>query len=223
MKYVFAVLFFCTMILAQNSAPATQPSTAGKTSSQSGSSTKTAPKSQRRGDQSHPDEGSVSGNTYTEKFFNLSCTIPAGWVIKTAAMREGLAGQGSSMLLLSTFAKDSPSAGEVNASLTITAESLAAYPDVKTASDYFSVISELARSKGFTVLNEPAEIDIGGVTFLRGDFQKEEEGKPTYQASMVTIRNGYALAATAISGNDEDLTPLLNRVRVFAQPSLRKP
>lgn len=167
-----------------------------------------------------PDEGSVAGGVYTEKFFNLSCTVPQNWVVKTASMREGLSTEQDSLLLFSAFAKDSPAAGEVNPSLTISAEPLAAYPDTKSADDYFSVISEVVVGKGFTVLNEPAEIEIGGVSFVRGDFQKEEADGTTYQATMVTIRKGYVLAVTAISGREDDLTPLLNRVRVFAPPTL---
>ncbi len=214
MKYALMVLVLCSVMVAQDSGV--------KSSAKSSGSAPAATKSQKKAAQVRPDEGSVSGNIYTEKFFNLSCTIPTGWAVKTAAMREGLAGQENSLLLLSAFAKESPEAGTVNASLTITAENLAAYPDVKTADDYFGVISQLATSKGFTVLNEPAGIDVAGVTFVRGDFQKEEGGTVTYQGSMVAVRNGYALAVTAISGNDEELTPLLNRVKVFAPPSLRK-
>ena len=217
MRYLFAVLILTSLSLAQApAAPSPTPAPAQK------SAKPTAGSKPAKGAPARPDEGSVAGDVYTEKFFNLSCTIPQGWVVKTATMREGLPEQQDSVLLLSAFAKDAPVAGEVNSSLTITAESLAAYPDVKTTADYFSALSEIVTGKGFTVLNEPAEIEIGGVTFLRGDFQKEEADGTTYQATMVSIRNGYILAVTAISGKDEDLTPLLNRVHVFAPPSLRK-
>lgn len=214
MKYVLIALVLCSAGLAQNSAsaPAAAPTSSPK---------QVKPKA--AGKQILPDEGSVTDGTYTEKFFNLSCAVPSGWVVKTASMREGLAGQETSILLLSTFAKESPAAGEVNPSLTITAESLSAYPEVKTAADYFEALSQVVTGKGFAVLNEPAEIEIGGVTFLRGDFQKEQNGITTYQASMIAIRKDYILAITAISGNEEELTPLLNRIHVFAPPSLRKP
>ncbi len=182
----------------------------------------TVSKPTRKGTPARPDEGGVAGGVYTEKFFNLSCTIPQGWLVKTASMRESLPADENSVLLLSAFAKDAPAPREVNSSLTITAESLAAYPEVKTAADYFDSLTELVRSKGFTVLNEPAEIEVGGITFVRGDFQKDQADGSTYQATMVAIRNGYILAVTAISGKDEDLTPLLNRVRVFAPPTLKK-
>ncbi len=217
MRYLFAVLILTSLSLAQTPpAPSSTPAPAEK------SAKPTTGSKLAKGAQARPDDGSIAGDVYTEKFFNLSCTIPQGWVVKTAAMREGLPAEQDSMLLLSAFAKDVPVAGEVNSSLTITAENQIAYPQVKTTTDYFSALSEIVTGKGFTVLNEPAEIEIGGVTFLRGDFQKEEADGTTYQATMVAIRNGYILAVTAISGKDEDLTPLLNRVHVIAPPSLKK-
>lgn len=211
MRYLLGVLILAFVAGAYGQAA---PVPSGK------SSTSSKPSPQKV--QPRPDEGSVAGGVYSEKFFNLSCILPQGWVVKTASMREGLPGGQESELLLSAFAKDAPPPGEVNSSLTITTESLAAYPEVKTATEYFEALSEVVTGKGFTVLNGPAEIEIGGVTFLRGDFQKEQSDGTTYQASMVAIRNGYVLAVTAISGNEEELTSLLNRVHVLSPPSLRK-
>ncbi len=209
---VFAVL--CSAALAQTAAPTPKPS--AQVNPQS------SPKPLSRNPQ-RPDDGSVSAGTYTEKFFNLSYAVPAEWVVKTAEMRAGLPGQENSILLLSAFAKDKPSDGQLNPSITVTAESLTAYPDVKTAADYFAALSAFATSKGFTVLNPPAEIEVGGVTFLRGDFQKQQGGSTAYQASMVTIRKDYILGITAITANEEELTPMLNRLHIFAPPTLRKP
>ncbi len=181
------------------------------------------PAKPKKGAQPQPDEGSVADGVYSEKFFLLRYAIPPGWVVKTGEMREGIPGQENAMLLLSTFAKAAPSTGEINSSVNITAESAAAYPDVKTADDYMDSITEFVTSKGFSVLNPPGEISIGGVPFLRSDFQKQEGDLTTYQATMVTMQRGYILQVTAISGDEEQLTPLLNRVRITAPPTMRKP
>jgi hypothetical protein len=218
MRYLLAALVLCSVALAQNPAA---PSS-GHAATLKPASPKSAPKS-HAALQPRPDDGSITGDTYTENFFNLSCAIPAGWSVKTAAMREGLAGQENSILLLSSFAQESPAAGKVNSSLTITAESIAVYPGMKTTGDYFAALSDIVTAKGFTILNEPAEIELGGITFLRGDFKKEDGGTTAYQATMVALRKGYILGITAISGNEEELTPLLNRVHVFAPPTLKKP
>jgi hypothetical protein len=209
MRHIVAVVILCSAALAQTAAPKPAP--------------KPSPKTPARNVQPRPDEGSVTAGAFSEKFFSLSYAPPAEWVVKTPEMRQGLAGQENSILLLSAFAKDKSAPGQINPSITISAEPLTAYPDVKTAADYFAALSEIVTSKGFTVLNEPAEIEIGGVTFLRGDFQKQEGDSTAYQASMVAIRKGYILGVTAINGNEEELTPMLNRLHIFAPPTLKKP
>jgi hypothetical protein len=170
-----------------------------------------------------PDEGTLTDSMYAERFFLLHYTVPPGWVVKTPEMRQGLPGQENAILLLAAFEKAAPSPGTINSSVDITAESAAASPDIKTPADYMESITELVTSKGFTVLNPPGEISIGGVSFLRSDFQKQEGDLTTYQATMVAMRRGYFLQVTAISGDDEQLTPLLDRVRITAPPTLKKP
>lgn len=184
---------------------------------------KNAPAKPRKGGEAQPDEGTVMNGVYSERFFLLHCAIPQGWVERTAEMRRGLPEQENAVLLLSAFAKPAPSPGEINSSLSITAESAAGSPNIKTPDDYLESITEIAASKSFTVLNPPGEITIGGVNFLRGDFQKQEGDLTTYQATMVAMRRGYLLQITAVSGNEEDLTSLLNRVQITAPPTLKKP
>lgn len=211
MRFLIVAVLLCSAVLAQNP-PA--PGKPAQPAPATGQKVKTA--------QPTPDQGVVNGSTYNENFFNLTCSIPEGWTVKTSDMRTGLAKPESSFLLLSAFSRTGVLPGQVNSSLTITAENLTDYPEVKSAEDYLALLGATINDKGFTVLNPPAEIEVGGVTFVRADFQKEEGEKTVYQASMVAIRKGYALAITAISGSDEELTPLLNRVRVFAPPTLNK-
>jgi hypothetical protein len=176
-----------------------------------------------KGTESRPDEGTVTDGLYSEHFFLLRYAVPQGWVVRTPEMRKELPGQENAILLLSTFAKAAPTQGEINPSISITAESAAASPEIKTPADYLESITELVASKGFTVLNPPGEITIGGVNLLRGDFQKQEGDQVTYQATMVAFRRGYILQITAITGNEEQLTPLLNRLQITAPPTLKKP
>lgn len=176
----------------------------------------------RKSAQPVPDEGTVAEGAYAENFFNLRYAIPQGWIVRTPEMRRGLTQGDQAFLLLSASGATTPTADNVNPSVTITAENLVLYPGVKTADDYFESFAELVKSKGFAVLNAPAEINIAGVNFLRGDFQKQEGDVTTYQATMVALRKGYVLEITAISGNDEELTPLLNRLHIFAPPTMRR-
>lgn len=208
MKHVLAIVLLSLVAVAQ--APPAVKSVPPKSSAKA--STRPQPL---------PDQGTVTNSSYSEKFFNLRYTTPQGWVVKTPEMSHGLPEADKAILLLSVFGPGTPSSTAVIPSVTISAESLSLYPQMKTAQDYFDSLSDLVQGKGFSVLNEPAEIQIGGVTFLRGDFQKEEGDITTYQASMVAIRKGYILLITAISGDDEQLTPLLNRVHIFAPPTLK--
>lgn len=209
-------------VQAQNPpAQTTAPSGVGAPPTQK-SNTKAAPKApSRKSQQRVPDDGSVTDGLYSEKFFDLRYSIPQGWVVRTPEMWQGIAQEGA-VLLLSAFGKQSPASGEVNPSVTITAENLSLYPEAKTVNDYFQSLSDLVKSKGFSVLNEPAQIDMAGVTFLRGDFQKQEGELTTYQATMVAFRKGYVLQVTAITGDEEQLTPMLNRLHIFAPPTMRR-
>ena len=120
------------------------------------------------------------------------------------------------------FAKEKPESSQITSSVTISAESTASYPDVKNAESYFDEVSEVVTSKGFAVLNAPAEIEVGGVTPLCAAISRRSGDTTAYQAIMVTLRKGYFLTVTTISGNEEELTPLLNRLSIFAPPTLGK-
>jgi hypothetical protein len=224
MNHIAAILIFCSLAgFAQDASPRTAAPKARESSSNPAPKTeapkKRAPRNTALG---LPDEGAVADDVYSEKFFNLRYVIPQGWTLKTAEMRPGLGQPDKAILLLSAFAKQKPASGEIDSSVTVTAENISLYPDVKTADDYFDSLAELVKGKGFSVLNQPAEIQLAGVTFLRGDFQKQEGDLTTYQATMIAIRKGYILQITAISGNEEQLTPLLNRLQIFAPPTLSR-
>jgi hypothetical protein len=160
---------------------------------------------------------------YAEKFFNLHYTLPQGWTVQTEDMRKQLPAGQDTVLLLSSFAHPQPQASEVNPSITISAESVAQYKEGVDAESYLEAVKNVAEARGFKVLNEPGEIEMGGVPFLRGDFVREAADTNTYQATLVTVRKGYVLSITAISGDEEQLTPLLNRLRIVAPPALKKP
>jgi hypothetical protein len=217
--FVFIFAFGSLVAAAQNS-PAQPAKPQGESGTPAAQKSKSG--SARKPSQPLPDEGTVTEGTYAENFFNLRYVIPPGWVVRTADMRQGLAQGEQAVLLLSASGKAAPATDQVNPSVTISAESLALYPDVKTSDDYFEAFTELVKSKGFSVLNPPAEIDLAGVNFLRGDFQKQQGDVVTYQATMVALRKGYVLEITAISGSEEELTPLLNRLHIFAPPTMRR-
>lgn len=215
---VTPLLAISLALLAFNGSPV---AAAQQTSSKSGQTS--SPAKPNKAAQGQPDEGTVADGIYSEKFFLLHYSIPQGWAVKTPEMRQGLPAQENAVLLLSTFAKPTPAAEEINPSVSISAESATSTQSAKTPEDYLESIAQVASARGFSVLNPPGEITLGGVTFLREDFQKQEGELTTYQATMVALRRGYILQITAISGDVEQLTPLLNRLQITAPPTLRKP
>src|SRR6478672_1365908 len=89
-----------------------------------------------------PDLGRVSDSTYRNPFFGFSYKIPYGWVERTEDLREdGEAGK--SLVLLAVFERPPEASGNtVNSAVVIAVESLASYPGLKTAADYFGPLTE---------------------------------------------------------------------------------
>lgn len=207
----------------QAQTPAAKPAGAPPQGSAAEKSGAAKPGSSRRPTQAGPDLGTVANGVYAEKFFNLRYTLPQGWTVRTEEMRKDLPAGADTLLLLSAFAHPQLQGSEVNSSITISAESAAQYKEGVDAEAYLAAVSDYAATKGFKVLNPPGEIEMGGVTFVRGDFVREAADTNTYQATLVTLRKGYILSVTAISGDEEQLTALLDRLRIFAPPALKKP
>jgi hypothetical protein len=159
---------------------------------------------------STPDPGSVVEGVYRNAFFAFSCKIPFGWVERTAQMQEG-SEPGKSLLLLSIFERPPEAKGDtVNSAVVIAAESVASYPGLKSAADYFGPLTELTTSKGFKVVNEPYEVSVGSKQLVRSDFSKDMGPLTMYQASLVTLEKGYVLSFTFLAGNEEDADALID-------------
>lgn len=215
-RYLATVLVLCTLVSGALGVAYGKSASAQAGSRASG---KSAAES-RKIPEGTPDDGKVANGVYSEAFFNLRYSMPQGWSIRTEEMRKA-AGQAddSALLLLSAFEGAAPQPGKVNSSVTITAERAEQNQD---AAAYVEELATFGGNRGFKVLNEASSLDIGGVTFVREDLVKEEADGNTYQASMVTLRKGWVLSITAISGDEEQLTPLLNRMQIFAPPTLKR-
>ncbi|MFZ0296679.1 MAG: hypothetical protein WAL52_23905 [Candidatus Sulfotelmatobacter sp.] len=162
------------------------------------------------------DVGSVSDGTYHNRAFGLSCKIPAGWVLRTDEMNEGDDGQSdqevgkSGHVLLAAFSRPPAARGEdVNSSILIAAESTAEYPGLKEAAQYFGPVTEIAKSQGFAVVEEPYEFAVGAKTLARGDFQKDVGSRVMRQSTLVVLARGYAVSFTFIGGTEDEVENLI--------------
>ena len=188
------------------------------------SSSKPSIKSSSPAKTSTPDPGTVSDSTYRNTFFRFSYKIPFGWVERTADMR-GDGEEGKSLVLLAVFERPPEATGNtVNSAVLIAAESVSAYPGLKTAADYFGPLTEVTLSKGFRVVHEPFDFSGGANQLVRGDFSKEIGTLTMHQSSVVLLKKGYVVSFTVIAGSEDEVDQLLEKLSFSAgSPSRKNP
>jgi len=188
------------------------------------------------------DAGVVSNGVYRNKALAMSCKIPAGWVLRTEEMnvreqdsdvssgdeksspqgapfdsaqgRQGTTGDARpGRVLLAAFSRPPEAHGaDVNASIVIAAESVAAYPGLKEAAQYFEPLTEVAKAQGFTVDEDPYEIALGAKVLVRGDFHKDVGTRVMRQSTLAFLSHGYAVSITVIGGTDDEVEDLVDGV-----------
>jgi hypothetical protein len=185
-------------------------------------SSKPTTKSSVSGKVPAPDLGTVSDSIYRNAFFGFSYKIPFGWVERTGDMRDDRA-EGKSLVLLAVFERPPEATGNtVNSAVVIAAESVSAYPGLKTAADYFVPLTEVTLSKGFKVVNEPFNFSGGANQLVRGDFSKEVGTLTMRQSSVVLLKKGYVVSFTVIGGSEDEVDELLERLSLGAGSASRK-
>lgn len=113
-------------------------------------------------------------------------------------------------VLLTAFARPPQARGEdVNSSILIAAESVAAYPGLKEAGQYFGPVTEIAKAQGFDVDGEPYEFEVGAKTVARGDFEKDIGTRVMRQSTLVILARGYAVSFTFIGGTVDEVEELI--------------
>ena len=155
--------------------------------------------------------GALADGIYRNASFGFSDKLPFGWVDRTADMREG--DDPGKLLLLAVFERPPEATGTtINSAVVIAAEKVSSFSGLKTASDYFGPITELATAKGFSVLNEPHDFVVGTKHLVRGDFSKQRGSLTMYQASLVTLEKSYAVSFTFIGGSQDEIEELIEKL-----------
>lgn len=192
-----------------------------QTSSSSGTSK--SPASKRRPAESSLDAGSVNSGAYRNPSIGFTCKIPAGWVVRTEEMntrdsqsdeveveKTRTSAAKAGRVLLAAFSRPPEARAEdVNASILIAAESVAAYPGLKDAAQYFGPLTEVAKAQGFEADGEPYEFAIGTKTVARGDFHKDVGTRVMRQSTLVVLARGYAVSFTFIGGTEDEVEELV--------------
>lgn len=196
-----------------------------RSSAQSSSSTKTT----KATTASAIDAGEMVNGVYRNKSLGLSCKVPEGWVLRTEEMNtENANSPGNEKtepqrarsetkeeprVMLAAFSRPPEAKGEdVNGSILIAAESVATYPGLKEAAQYFGPLTEVAKAQGFTVDEEPYEFAIGAKNVVRGDFHKDVGARVMRQSTLAFLSHGYAISITVIGGTEDEVEELVDGV-----------
>jgi len=175
------------------------------------------------------DLGTVANNVYRNKALALSCKIPQGWVLRTDEMNDrgeeedgkdkpdsapsptpAASSTGAKVLLAAFSRPPDARAEDVNSSIVIAAESVANYPGLKDAAQYFSPLTEVAKAQGLTVDEDPYEIAVGAKTLVRGDFHKDIGSRVMHQSTLTMLSHGYAISITVIAGTEDEAEELID-------------
>jgi hypothetical protein len=215
----FAIVLTAASIAQVSAAPqaADKPSQGSSSSREAHGSSKTP----KQGLPKAPDHGSIREGTYRNATFGFSYRIPYGWVERTQEMRATPESD-KALVLLAAFERPPEATGDsVNSAVIITAESLLEYPGLDRAVDYFDVLDEITRNKGFKVLNEPYEFPIGSKMLARGDYVKQiSQDVSMYQGSLVLLEKGHVVSFTFLAGSEDELESLIMDLR-FAPSGAR--
>jgi len=173
------------------------------------------------------DPGSIIDGVYANPYFGFNYRLPFGWVDRSNAMQddspEAAQDPAKSVLLLAVFEQPPEAQREaINSGVVVAAESVSAYPGLKTAADYFGILAQLTTDKGFKQANDPAEVAVGGKTLIRGDFSKETGKATVHQTALVLLEKGYVVSFTMIGASEDEVNSLLENLSFAAKKPARQ-
>ena len=117
----------------------------------------------------------------------------------------------SGRVLLAAFSRPPEARGEdVNSSVVIAAEPVAAYPGLNEALQYVGPMTEVAKAQGFEADEDPYEVAIGPKTLVQVDFHKNVGSRVMRQSSLIFLARGYAVSITVIGGTEDEVGDLVD-------------
>ena len=163
-----------------------------------------------------PDSGVLTNNVYRNAAFGFTYKLPFGWVDRTREMSEDSSDSNDpkkSTLLLAAFEHPPEATGEtVNSAVVVAAEAASSYPGLHDAEQYFGPLTELVKSKGLKVVNEPYDYRAGATQLVRGDFSKPLGNVTMHQSTLVMLEKGYIVSFTFIGGSEDEVDGLVENL-----------
>lgn len=167
--------------------------------------------------------GTSQDGTYRNSYFGFAYKLPYGWVERTQEMRQDSGESSKSLVLLSAFERPPQAEGDtVNSAVLIAAESVSSYPGLKNAADYFGPLTEVTTAKGFKIVNEPYDAQVGTKQLVRSDFSKEAGKSSMYQALLVMLERGYLVSFTFVGASEDEVNQLIEGLNFGASRKSRR-
>lgn len=173
-----------------------------------------------------PSCGALSGQLLKCEKFGFTYQVKYGWVDRTNEMNSNDdedrtnadakedPDAGKSVALLAVFERPPGASGQdIDSAVVIAAESLADYPKVKTASDYFGPLSDVAEEDDFKVVKQPYAVTIGTKQLVRGDFNKQRGKQTMWQSSLVMIEKDEIVSFTFVGGSEDEIEQLIGNLK----------
>jgi TonB family protein len=148
-----------------------------------------------------PQSGSISGNTYHNSFFHLTCTFPDGWKLESTPPSVPEAET------FELFRAHAPTPGqsfgfsaqEMLKSSTVTAD----------LSKYLDSLVTTLQPKGWQANGERGFTGYGGLGFREQGFIVTSGGTKYYASIAVTTSHGYILRLSLTAASPESLADLI--------------
>jgi hypothetical protein len=190
---------------------------------------------------SHPDPGAISGNTYSNSFFDLTYEFPKDWIPHGEATKQRLMEIGKDKVvaavpgsesalalaekhtynLLTVFENELGTPGVTFfRSEVLSAEDVSWAPGIRTGKDYLLDVLPLMKKQGYDRFSEIKEVQIGGRTFYRADLSKQEPTTRVYQAYLATIVRGHALSLIVSTEDPNETAKLAQNAALHFGPKL---
>ncbi len=174
-----------------------------------------------------PNQGEVTGGAYTNDFFGFTMTFPDAWAVASDETAEELQEVGSELvagddaalkasieaaeqntyqlLMISEQPIGAPSTS-FNPNIVVMAEKVSHLPGIVSGEEYLINVGNLLTQTDlpYEANGAPYEVEIGGQTFHRADFDLTAGGMEIKQSYLAMIKDGYALGFI-LSGTDASL------------------
>jgi hypothetical protein len=176
-----------------------------------------------------PDLGAITDGVYRNSAFGFTYKPVFGWVDRTREMRDDSdqdssadsTGSKKSILLLAVFERPPESPGDsVNSAVVVAAEEVASYPGLRSPEQYFGPLTEVIKSKGLTVVNEPYEFRVGETELIRGDFSKPLGNLTMHQSTLVIIDRGHVVSFTFIGGSEDEVDQIIEGLKFATKAAI---